>query len=81
MSIEDLLSIEVTSVARREQKLSQSASAIYVITGEDIRRSGVTTLPDALRMAPGVQAMQMDGVKWAVGIRDSTAISSTSCWL
>jgi iron complex outermembrane recepter protein len=69
MSLEDLLNIEVTSVARREQKLSQSASAIYVITGEDIRRSGVTTLPDALRMAPGVQVMQMDGVKWAVGIR------------
>lgn len=69
MSIEDLLNIEVTSVARREQKLSQSPSAVYVITGEDIRRSGATSLPDALRLAPGVQVMQMDGVKWAVGIR------------
>ncbi|MEX2301721.1 MAG: TonB-dependent receptor [Bryobacterales bacterium] len=69
MSLEDLLSIEVTSVARREQKLSQSASAIYVITQEDIRRSGVTTLPDALRLAPGVQVMQMDGGKWGVSIR------------
>jgi iron complex outermembrane recepter protein len=69
MSLEDLLNIEVTSVARREQKLSQSASAIYVITQEDIRRSGVTSVPDALRMAPGVQVGQMDGNKWAVSIR------------
>ncbi len=69
MSLEDLLNVEVTSVSRREQRLSQSASAIYVITAEDIRRSGATTLPDVLRMAPGVQVMQMDGVKWAVGIR------------
>ena len=69
LSIEDLLNIEVTSVARREQKLSQSASAVYVITQEDIRRSGVTTVPDALRMAPGVQVGQMDGNKWAVSIR------------
>jgi iron complex outermembrane receptor protein len=69
MSIEDLLNIEVTSVARREQKLSQSASAVYVITHEDIRRSGATTLPDVLRLAPGVQVMQMDGVKWGVSIR------------
>jgi iron complex outermembrane receptor protein len=72
MSLEDLLNIEVTSVARREQKLSQSASAVYVITQEDIRRSGVTTIPDALRMAPGVQVAQVDGSKWAISIRGFT---------
>jgi iron complex outermembrane recepter protein len=69
LSLEDLLNIEVTSAARREQKLSQSASAIYVVTQEDIRRSGVTTVPDALRMVPGVQVGQIDGNKWAVSIR------------
>jgi iron complex outermembrane receptor protein len=69
LSLESLLNIEVTSVARREQKLSQSASAIYVITQEDIRRSGATTIPDALRMAPGVHVGQMDGNKWIVSIR------------
>lgn len=69
LSLEDLLNIEVTSVARREQKLSQSASAVYVITQEDIRRSGVTTLPDALRLAPGVQVAQIDGARWSVSIR------------
>lgn len=72
MSLEDLLNIEVTSVARRERKLSQSASAVYVITQEDIRRSGVTTIPDALRMAPGVQVAQVDGSKWAISIRGFT---------
>jgi iron complex outermembrane receptor protein len=69
LSLEDLLNIEVTSVARREQKISQSSSAVYVITQEDIRRSGATTIPDALRMAPGVQVAQIDTNKWAVGIR------------
>jgi iron complex outermembrane receptor protein len=72
MSLEDLLNIEVTSVARREQPLSQSASAVYVITQEDIRRSGATTIPDALRMAPGVQVAQVDGNKWAISIRGFT---------
>jgi iron complex outermembrane receptor protein len=72
LSLEDLLNIKVTSVARRERKLSQSASAVYVITGEDIRRSGATTIPDALRMAPGVQVAQLDGSKWAIGIRGFT---------
>ncbi|MEX2301720.1 MAG: TonB-dependent receptor [Bryobacterales bacterium] len=72
LSIEDLLNIEVTSVSRREQKLSQSASAVYVITQEDIRRSGMTTVPDALRMAPGVQVAQIDGNRWAVSIRGFT---------
>jgi iron complex outermembrane receptor protein len=69
LSLESLLNIEVTSVSRREQKLSQSASAIYVITQEDIRRSGATTIPDALRMAPGVQVAQINGNQWAVSIR------------
>ena len=69
LSLESLLNIEVTSVSRREQKLSQSASAIYVITHEDIRRSGATTLPDALRMAPGVQVAQINGNQWAISIR------------
>lgn len=76
LSLESLLDIEVTSVSRRGQKLSQSASPIYVITQEDIRRSGVTTIPDALRSAPGVQVMQIDGTKWAVSIRGLTGLLS-----
>lgn len=69
LSLEQLLDLEVTSVARKPQKISESAAAIHVITGEDIRRSGVTSLPDALRLAPGVQVAQIDANKWAISIR------------
>lgn len=69
LAIEDLLEIEVTSASRHEQKLSQAASAVYVITREDIRRSGVTTIPDALRMAPGVHVAQLGASQWSVSVR------------
>jgi iron complex outermembrane receptor protein len=69
LSLEQLGNIEVTTVSKGPVKLSQTAAAIYVITQEDIRRSGVRTLPEALRLAPGVDVAQIDSVKWAVGIR------------
>jgi iron complex outermembrane receptor protein len=69
LSLEELGNIEVTTVSKGPVKLSQTAAAIYVITQEDIRRSGVRSLPEALRLAPGVEVAQIDGVKWAVGIR------------
>src|SRR5260370_34673692 len=53
-NLEDLMNMEVTSVSKKEQKLSKAAAAIYVITQEDIRRSGATNIPDLLRIAPGV---------------------------
>ena len=69
LSLEELGNIEVTTVSKGPVKLSQTAAAIYVITQEDIRRSGVRSLPEALRLAPGVDVAQIDSVKWAVGIR------------
>ncbi len=69
LNLEQLMQIEVTSAAKKPQKLSQTATAIYVITNEDIRRSGVTSIPEALRMAPGVQVAHIDHNKWAIGIR------------
>jgi iron complex outermembrane receptor protein len=69
MSLEDLMNIEVTSVSKKEQKLSRTAAAIYVITDDDIRRSGATNIPDVLRMAPGVDVAQIDGHVWAISIR------------
>ena len=69
LSLEELGNIEVTTVSKGPVKLSQTAAAIYVITQEDIRRSGVKSLPEALRLAPGVDVAQIDSVKWAVGIR------------
>ena len=68
-SIEDLMNVEVTSVSRREQKLSHTASAVYVITAEDIRQSGATNIPDLLRMVPGVQVAQINSGAWAITIR------------
>jgi iron complex outermembrane receptor protein len=68
-SIEDLMNIEVTSVSRKEEKLSRAAAAVFVITQEDIRRSGVTSIPEALRMAPGLDVAQIDTNEWAITAR------------
>jgi len=76
LSLEDLMNVQVTSAAKREEKLSQTPAAIYVITGDDIRHSGVTTLADALRLAPGVQVSQISSNAWAVTIRGFGALYS-----
>ena len=69
MSLEALMDINVTSVSKKSQKLATAAAAVFVITQEDIKRSGVTTIADALRLAPGVQVARLDSNKWAVSIR------------
>ncbi len=68
-SLEELLGIRVTSVGRKEQKLTETAAAVYVLTREDLLRSGVTSVPEALRMVPGVQVARIDSNKWAVTAR------------
>jgi iron complex outermembrane receptor protein len=68
-SLEDLLNIRVTSVAKTEQSLSRTASAVFVITPEDIRRSGATNIPDLLRMVPGVDVAQINANTWAISAR------------
>lgn len=68
-SIEDLLNMEVSSVSKKEQKLSRTAAAIFVITQDDIRRSGATNIPDLLRMVPGMDVAQINGSTWAIGSR------------
>jgi len=69
LSLEELMSIEVTSVSKKPEKLADAAAAIFVITREDIRRSGATCLPEALRMAPGLNVARVDSSKWAVSTR------------
>ena len=69
MSMEELLDVEVTTVSRLAEPTSEVPAAVFVITQSDIRRSGATSLPDVLRLAPGIQVAQIDGAKWAVGIR------------
>jgi iron complex outermembrane receptor protein len=68
-SIEDLMNIEVTSVSKTEQKMSQAAAAIFVITQEDIRRSGVLNIQDLLRMVPGLDVSQINANQWAISSR------------
>src|ERR1700687_1834837 len=68
-SIEDLMNMEVTSVSKKGQKLSHVAAAIFVITQEDIRRSGATNIPDLLRMVPGMNVAQINGSTWAISAR------------
>ena len=69
MSLEALMDIEITSVSKKVQKMSETAAAVFVITSEDIARSGVTNIADALSMAPGVHAARIESNKWAVSIR------------
>jgi iron complex outermembrane receptor protein len=68
-SLEDLMNIRVTSVSKQEQKVSRTAAAIFVITAEDIRRSGATNIPDLLRMVPGVDVAQINANTWAISVR------------
>lgn len=69
LSVEDLMKVVVTSVSRRAEPLSHVASAIQVITSEDIRRSGATSLPEALRLASNLHVAQVDSRQWAIGAR------------
>ena len=77
MSLESLMDIEVTSVSKRAEHISEAPAAIYVITQEDFRRSGATSIPEALRMVPGLHVAQMDSNKWAITSR-GTAIRRRS---
>src|SRR4051812_35973776 len=68
--IEEVLNTKiVTSVSKRPEKLTDAAAAVYVITQEDIRRSGVTSIPEALRLSPGLEVARQDSHTWAVSSR------------
>jgi iron complex outermembrane receptor protein len=69
LSLDELLNLEVFSVSRKATKFTESAAGIEVITHDMIRRSGVTNLPDVLRLAAGVQVASSDGHTWAISAR------------
>jgi iron complex outermembrane recepter protein len=73
VSLEDLMNMEVTSVSKRQQKLSRTAAAVFVITQEDIQRSGATNIPDVLRMVPGMDVAQINASTWAISARGLNA--------
>ena len=72
MTLEELLDVPVELVSRQPQSLARTPAAVEVITGEDIRRSGATSLPQALRLVPGIHVARIDANKWAIGIRGFT---------
>ena len=67
-SLEDLMNIQITSVTQRTEALA-AASAVFVITQEDIRRSGATNVPDLFRLVPGLDVAQINGDTWAISAR------------
>lgn len=69
LSLEELMSVVVTSASKKSQTLAETAAAVYVISAEDIRRSGASNIPEVLRLAPGVQVSAIGNNKWAVSIR------------
>jgi iron complex outermembrane receptor protein len=76
VSLEDLMNIEITSAARKEQRADAVPAAVYVITQDDIRRSGMTTVPELLRLVPGLQVAQINANVWAVSSRGFNGLFS-----
>jgi outer membrane cobalamin receptor len=82
LDLEDLMNVQVTSVSKREEKISAAGAAIYVINQEDIRRSGATNIPDLLRMVPGVHVAQINGIVARSAVKpplNPTPIRWTAC--
>ncbi|HEV7512704.1 MAG TPA: TonB-dependent receptor [Candidatus Acidoferrum sp.] len=69
LSLAQLGSVEVTTTSKEPETVWRTPAAIYVITQEDIRRSGATSIPEVLRLVPGVEVARIDSNQWAVGIR------------
>ncbi|MEQ1559569.1 MAG: TonB-dependent receptor [Methyloglobulus sp.] len=69
LSMEELMNSKVVTATRSEQQLTDTAAAAYVISQDDIRRSGATTIPEALRMVPGLHVARINSTKWAISAR------------
>lgn len=69
MSVEDLMNMQVTSVSKRSEKVADAPAAVFVITQEDIQNSGARSIPELLRMVPGLEVARIDENKWAIGSR------------
>ena len=69
LSVDDLMNVEVTSVSKKAQKVSDTAAAVFVITQDDIRRSGATSIPEILRIVPGLDVARVNGNTWAITAR------------
>ena len=75
-TLNELMQMEITSVAKKEQSLLDSAAAVHVITREEIRRSGLESVPELLRQVPGLQVARYNGHGWAISSRGFNSIFS-----
>jgi iron complex outermembrane receptor protein len=78
LSLEQLSNVQITSVSKRAERLSDAAASVFVITADDIRRSGARRLPDALRLAPNLQVAQISTTGYAIGARGLNGAGSAS---
>jgi iron complex outermembrane recepter protein len=69
LTLEQLGNVEVTTVSKEPEQLWKAAAAVFVLTSDDIRRSGATSIPELLRLVPGVEVARIDSDQWAIGIR------------
>src|SRR4051812_30055960 len=69
LSLEELANIEITSVSRRAQRLADAPTSVYVITADEVRRSGAANLAEALRLAPNLQVARQDARQYAINSR------------
>jgi iron complex outermembrane receptor protein len=69
LGIEELMNVSVTSVSKKAEPLADAASAISVITQEDLQRSGAKSIPEALRLVPGMDVAQLSASSWAISAR------------
>jgi iron complex outermembrane receptor protein len=76
LTVEQLMSIEVTSVSKSPEPVGDAAAAVTVVTNEDIRRSGATTVPEALRFVPGIHVARQTASTWAVSARGFSSVNS-----
>ena len=76
LSLEELMNVEVTSVSKTEESLRTAAAAVAVVTGEDIKRSGAMSVPEALRSVPGLHVAMQTASGWAVSSRGFSSVNS-----
>lgn len=76
LSLEELANLEISSVSRKPESLASAAAAVFVITAEDIRRNGATSLPEALRLAPNLQVARHSAGSWAISARGFNSLSA-----
>jgi iron complex outermembrane recepter protein len=73
LTLEQLINVKVTSVAKEQTDLFDSPAAISVVTSDDIRRLGISSIPEALRLVPGMDVAQINANQWAVSVRGFNA--------